>query len=74
MSNEVMERNDLERLLMLADEKKYRQLKEELLEYNEVDIAALIDASERGGDRCLRGAAGGDPDPYYQQHHGSGDF
>ena len=43
MSNEVMERNDLERLLMLADEKKYRQLKEELLEYNEVDIAALIE-------------------------------
>ena len=46
MSNEVMERNDLERLLMLADEKKYRQLKEELLEYNEVDIAALIEELE----------------------------
>lgn len=43
MSNEVMEREDMDRLLELVTEKKYRQLKDELLEYNEVDIAALIE-------------------------------
>ena len=39
MSNEVMENEEKEELLKLAEEKKYRQLKEALLELNEVDIA-----------------------------------
>lgn len=50
MSNEVMENIDLEELVQLAKEKKYRQLKEALLELNEVDIALFIeelDSEER---------------------------
>ena len=43
MSNEFMEAVDTERLLTLAEEKKYRQLKTELLELNEVDIASFIE-------------------------------
>lgn len=38
-----MEAVDTERLLTLAEEKKYRQLKTELLELNEVDIASFIE-------------------------------
>ena len=43
MANEAMETIDFEELLKLADEKKYRQLKETLLELNEVDIAQFIE-------------------------------
>ena len=43
MSNEVMENEEKEKLLNLAEEKKYRQLKEALLEINEVDIASFIE-------------------------------
>ena len=43
MANEAMETIDFEKLLKLADEKKYRQLKETLLELNEVDIAQFIE-------------------------------
>lgn len=43
MSNEIKETVDTEALLQLAEEKKYRQLKEALLELNEVDIAAFIE-------------------------------
>ncbi len=50
MSNEAMESIDFEALVQLAKEKKYRQLKEALLEMNEVDIAQFIeelDSEER---------------------------
>ena len=50
MSNEAMESIDFEALVELAKEKKYRQLKEALLEMNEVDIAQFIeelDSEER---------------------------
>ncbi|MBQ7796733.1 MAG: magnesium transporter [Lachnospiraceae bacterium] len=50
MSNEAMENIDLEELIQLAKDKKYRQLKEALLELNEVDIASFIeelDSEER---------------------------
>ena len=44
---ETGKENDMEKLiemmLQLAEEKKYRQLKEILMEMNEVDIAAFID-------------------------------
>ena len=43
MSNEVMENEEKEKLLNLAEEKKYRQLKEALLEINEVDIASFME-------------------------------
>ena len=43
MSNEVMENEEKEELLKLAEEKKYRQLKEALLELNEVDIASFME-------------------------------
>ena len=50
MSNDAMENIDFEALVQLAEEKKYRQLKQELLELNEVDIAWFIeelDSEER---------------------------
>lgn len=43
MSNEFMEKLDQEKLAQLANEKKYRQLKEALLELNAVDVAAFIE-------------------------------
>ncbi len=43
MSNEFDETVDMEELLTLAEEKKYRQLKVALLELNEVDIATFIE-------------------------------
>ena len=43
MSNELEEAVDMEELLKLAEEKKYRQLKVALLELNEVDIATFIE-------------------------------
>ncbi len=43
MSNEFDESVDMEELLKLAEEKKYRQLKVALLELNEVDIATFIE-------------------------------
>ena len=43
MSNEVMENEEKEKLLNLAEEKKYRHLKEALLEINEVDIASFME-------------------------------
>lgn len=43
MSNEAMEKVDVEELLALADGKKYRQLKEILMELNAVDIAAFME-------------------------------
>lgn len=43
MSNEFDESVDMEELLKLAEEKKYRQLKIALLELNEVDIATFIE-------------------------------
>ena len=43
MSNEAMETVDVEELLKLAEEKKYRQLKDALLELNEVDIASFME-------------------------------
>ena len=43
MSNELMETVDMEKLFELADGKKYRQLKEILLELNAVDIASFIE-------------------------------
>ena len=47
MSNETMDNFDMdelvEDLLKLVEEKKYRQLKEALLELNEVDIALFIE-------------------------------
>ena len=47
MSNETMENFDMdelvEELLQLVEEKKYRQLKQSLLELNEVDIALFIE-------------------------------
>ena len=46
MSNEAMENIDLEELLQLAKDKKYRQLKTALLELNEVDIASFIEELE----------------------------
>ena len=46
MSNETMENIDFEELLQLAAEKKYRQLKEALLELNEVDIALFFEELE----------------------------
>lgn len=46
MSNELMENVDFEELLQLANEKKYRQLKEILVEMNEVDIALFIEELE----------------------------
>ncbi len=46
MSNEAMENIDLEELVQLAKDKKYRQLKEALLELNEVDIALFIEELE----------------------------
>ena len=49
MSNEAMEHIDFEELVQLAIDKKYRQLKEALLELNEVDIALFIE--ELGQDR-----------------------
>lgn len=46
MSNEINETVDIEALLQLAAEKKYRQLKDALLELNEVDIASFIEQLE----------------------------
>ena len=46
MSNEAMENIDVEELLQLAKDKKYRQLKEALLELNEVDIALFFEELE----------------------------
>lgn len=43
MSNELMEKVDIEALLLLAEEKKYRLLLNALLELNEVDIASFIE-------------------------------
>ena len=43
MSNEVMDNEEKEKLLRLAEEKKYRQLKEALLEINVADIASFMD-------------------------------
>ena len=43
MSVEAMENIDVDELSRLADEKKYRQLKNLLLEMNSVDIAAFIE-------------------------------
>ncbi len=43
MSNEFDETVDMEELLTLAEEKKYRQLKVALLELNEVDIATFVE-------------------------------
>ena len=43
MSNELMEKVDIEALLLLAEEKKYRLLLNTLLELNEVDIASFIE-------------------------------
>ena len=55
MSNETMDNFDMdelvEDLLKLVEEKKYRQLKEALLELNEVDIALFIE--ELDPDRTL---------------------
>ncbi len=46
MSNEIMETVDFEELIQLADEKKFRLLKERLIEMNEVDIALFIEEIE----------------------------
>lgn len=46
MSNDVNENVDIEMLLQLAAEKKYRQLKDALLELNVVDIALFIEQLE----------------------------
>ena len=43
MPNDGNETFDMEHLLELAEEKKYRLLKEELVELNEVDIASFIE-------------------------------
>ena len=43
MPNDGNETFDMEHLLDLAKEKKYRLLKEELVELNEVDIASFIE-------------------------------
>ena len=43
MPNDGNETFDMEHLLELAKEKKYRLLKEELVELNEVDIASFIE-------------------------------
>ena len=43
MSNETVESIDFEELFQLASEKKYRQLKDALLELNEVDIALFME-------------------------------
>lgn len=43
MPNDGNETFDMEHLLKLAEEKKYRLLKEELVELNEVDIASFIE-------------------------------
>ena len=64
MPNDGNETFDMEHLLELAEEKKYRLLKEELVELNEVDIAA-----EGAGDRGICRASGGQAEPHHQQHH-----
>lgn len=46
MSMEIIDTIDFEELLKLAEEKKYRQLKEILIEMNEVDIAMFIEELE----------------------------
>lgn len=43
MSMEVREKIDMERLVQLAEEKQYRQLKEALLEFPAVDVAAFME-------------------------------
>ena len=43
MSMEVREKMDMERLVQLAEEKQYRQLKEALLEFPAVDVAAFME-------------------------------
>ena len=43
MSIEAIENIDVEELLQLEKDKKYRQLKEALLELNEVDIALFFE-------------------------------
>ena len=56
----------MEHLLELAEEKKYRLLKEELVELNEVDIASFIEEldSERTvivfRKMCIRDSSMGD--------------
>ena len=43
MSMEVREKMNMERLVQLAEEKQYRQLKEALLEFPAVDVAAFME-------------------------------
>ena len=43
MSMEVREKMEMERLVQLAEEKQYRQLKEALLEFPAVDVAAFME-------------------------------
>ena len=43
MSMEVREKMNMERLIQLAEEKQYRQLKEALLEFPAVDVAAFME-------------------------------
>ena len=43
MSMEVREKMDMERLVQLAEEEQYRQLKEALLEFPAVDVAAFME-------------------------------
>lgn len=43
MSMEVREKMDMEQLVQLAEEKQYRQLKEALLEFPAVDVAAFME-------------------------------
>ena len=76
MSNEAMEHIDFEDLVQLAIDKKYRQLKEALLELNEVDIALFIE--ELGQDRSaivfrmlpktLSADVFAELDPEFQEH------
>ena len=76
MSNEAMEHIDFEELVQLAVDKKYRQLKEALLELNEVDIALFIE--ELGQDRSavvfrmlpktLSADVFAELDPEFQEH------
>ena len=76
MSNEAMEHIDFEELVQLAIDKKYRQLKEALLELNEVDIALFIE--ELGQDRSaivfrmlpktLSADVFAELDPEFQEH------
>ena len=73
MPNDGNETFDMEHLLELAKEKKYRLLKEELVELNEVDIASFIEEldSERTVIvfRSVCRASGGQAESHYQQHH-----